>query len=51
VIKNPITDHLPVGCKKLGTSFSVSKVTHARDLAPANDPIAIVVGAIAHGKV
>lgn len=51
VIKNPVTDHLPVGCRKLATSYSASKVTNPRDLVPPSDPIAIVVGAMAHGKV
>ncbi|XP_069695533.1 ribosomal RNA small subunit methyltransferase NEP1 isoform X2 [Periplaneta americana] len=51
VIRNPITDHLPVGCRKLGTSFSESKVVNPRDLVPSQDPITIVVGAVAHGKV
>ncbi|KAH0628566.1 hypothetical protein JD844_009906 [Phrynosoma platyrhinos] len=51
VIKNPVTDHLPVGCTKIGTSFSVPTVTDLRDLVPTADPIAIVVGAFAHGSV
>lgn len=51
IIKNPITDHLPVGCKKLGMSFSAKKVTHPREIVPADEPIAIVVGAMAHGQV
>ncbi|XP_042304234.1 ribosomal RNA small subunit methyltransferase NEP1 isoform X1 [Sceloporus undulatus] len=51
VIKNPVTDHLPVGCTKIGTSFSVPTVTDMRDLVPTADPIAIVVGAFAHGSV
>ncbi|XP_077201872.1 ribosomal RNA small subunit methyltransferase NEP1 isoform X1 [Paroedura picta] len=51
VIKNPVTDHLPVGCMKIGTSFAAPAVTDVRDLVPATDPIAIVVGAFAHGSV
>ncbi|KAK3921348.1 Ribosomal RNA small subunit methyltransferase NEP1 [Frankliniella fusca] len=51
VIKNPITDHLPVGCRKLATSYSASKISNPRELVPPEDPIAIVVGAMAHGKV
>lgn len=46
-----MTDHLPVGCMKLGTSFSAPTVTDARDLVPTADPIAIIVGAFAHGSV
>ncbi|GIY34596.1 ribosomal RNA small subunit methyltransferase NEP1 [Caerostris darwini] len=51
VIKNPITDHLPVGCKKLCTSFSATKVVRPRELVPSDEPIAITVGAMAHGQV
>lgn len=51
VIKNPITDHLPVGCKKLLMSFSSKKIQNPKELVPAEEPIAIVVGAMAHGQV
>ncbi|KAF7238157.1 Ribosomal RNA small subunit methyltransferase NEP1 [Varanus komodoensis] len=51
VIKNPVTDHLPVGCTKIATSFSAATVTDVRDLVPTADPIAIIVGAFAHGSV
>ncbi|XP_054166383.1 ribosomal RNA small subunit methyltransferase NEP1-like [Oppia nitens] len=52
VIKNPITSHLPVGCKKYGTSFKADKVIHPRELVPSDDsPVAIVIGAMAHGMV
>lgn len=52
VIKNPVTDHLPVGIKKVGTSFSSSSVVKCKDLVPkSEEPIAIVVGAMAHGKL
>ncbi|GFQ78825.1 ribosomal RNA small subunit methyltransferase NEP1 [Trichonephila clavata] len=51
IIKNPITDHLPVGCKKICTSFSAEKCVNARELVPQNEPIVIVVGAMAHGQV
>ena len=51
VIRNPITDHLPVGCRKLGTSFSAPNVVNPRDLVPKDEPVTIVVGAVAHGKV
>ncbi|XP_017782424.1 PREDICTED: ribosomal RNA small subunit methyltransferase NEP1 [Nicrophorus vespilloides] len=50
VIKNPVTDHLPVGVKKIAMSFS-SKVTPCRELVPTEEPIAIVIGAMAHGKI
>jgi len=51
VIKNPVTDHLPVGCKKIIMTYKAKTTVNARELAPANEPIAIVVGAMAHGKV
>lgn len=51
VIKNPITQHLPVGVRKIGTSFSSSKLTKPADLVPADEPIVIVIGAMAHGQV
>lgn len=34
VIKNPITDHLPVGCKKYAMSFSGKLIKNCRDLVP-----------------
>jgi rRNA small subunit pseudouridine methyltransferase Nep1 len=52
VIKNPITNHLPVGCKKYTMSFSSKKVENCRQLVPSGEePIALVVGAFAHGNV
>lgn len=52
VIKNPITDHLPVGVKKLCMSFSSKQVQNCRELVPTDEePIAIVIGAMAHGKI
>lgn len=52
VIKNPITDHLPVGCKKIGTSFNGKFIDNCRKLVPETDvPITIVIGAFAHGSV
>ncbi|KAF2904807.1 hypothetical protein ILUMI_01372 [Ignelater luminosus] len=52
VIKNPVTDHLPVGVKKIATSFSSKQLTKCSDLVPnTEDPIVIVVGAMAHGSL
>lgn len=52
VIKNPITIHLPVGVKKIATSFSSTNVAKCSDLVPKNDePIVFVVGAMAHGAL
>ncbi|CAO1411153.1 unnamed protein product [Diamesa serratosioi] len=50
VIKNPISDHLPVGCRKIAMSFSSKKVNNCRELVPTiEEPLAIIVGAFAHG--
>ncbi|XP_019526881.2 ribosomal RNA small subunit methyltransferase NEP1 [Aedes albopictus] len=52
VIKNPVTDHLPVGCRKYAMSFSASEVKHPRELVPkVDEPVALVVGAFAHGAL
>lgn len=52
VIKNPIENHLPVGCRKIVMSYSSKKVESCRELVPKEDaPIALVVGAFAHGNV
>lgn len=51
VIKNPISNHLPVGCRKLLMSFSANKIQNPREFVPSEEPIAIVVGAMAHGQV
>uniref|UniRef100_A0A2K5K972 18S rRNA (pseudouridine(1248)-N1)-methyltransferase n=1 Tax=Colobus angolensis palliatus TaxID=336983 RepID=A0A2K5K972_COLAP len=39
VIKNPVSDHFPVGCMKVGTSFSIPVVSDVRELVPDSDPI------------
>ena len=51
MIKNPITDHLPTGCKKIGMSFHAEECVDARTLVPPDDPVVLVVGAMAHGSV
>lgn len=52
VIKNPVTDHLPVGIRKIGTSFSTKILTKCSDLVPKNEePIAVVIGALARGSI
>ncbi|KAG7171119.1 Ribosomal RNA small subunit methyltransferase NEP1-like, partial [Homarus americanus] len=50
VIRNPVTDHLPPGCKKIGTSFTATKLVNPREIVPNNEPIVVVIGAMAHGK-
>lgn len=51
VIKNPCTDYFPVGCKKLLMSFNSNNIKNPRELVPVDEPIVIVVGAMAHGQV
>lgn len=52
VIKNPVTDHLPIGIRKIGTSFGAKSVIKCSDLVPKiEEPIAVVIGAIARGSV
>jgi len=50
VIKNPISDHLPTGCRKIGTSFHADQLVDVRTFAK-DKPVVFVVGAMAHGKV
>lgn len=52
VIKNPITQHLPPGCRKIGTTSEgepVDLLNFAMGL-PQNEPIVFVVGAFPHGS-
>lgn len=57
VIKNPITDHLPVGCKKVSMSFSVTPSRlvnirdYARDECEIDQPVVFVIGAMAKGNI
>jgi rRNA small subunit pseudouridine methyltransferase Nep1 len=53
VIKNPVTDYLPVGCEVKLTSFAATKLSRPRELVPTGDlkQIAFVVGCIAKGQV
>jgi len=58
VIKNPITDHFPVGCKNISTSFGASATRlvniHEYVHDECNDPdqsIVFVIGAMAKGSV
>lgn len=51
VIKNPITDHLPVGCKKYVMSYKAKKCVQMRDHVPKDEPVVLVVGAFAHGQI
>ena len=50
VIKNPVTDHLPAGSLKIGTSYHAEQIVDVRKFAE-DKPVVFVVGAMAHGKV
>ena len=52
VIKNPVTNHIPVGCKKIAMTFSSKVVKNCRELVPAEEePTVLVIGAFAHGHL
>lgn len=58
VIKNPVSDHFPPGCRKLCSSFKAQRCVNAKELVPkdeangsADEPIVIAVGAMAHGSL
>jgi len=50
VIKNPITDHLPAGSLKIGTSV-IGELVDVKDFVPAlpEGPVVFVFGSHAHG--
>jgi rRNA small subunit pseudouridine methyltransferase Nep1 len=58
VIKNPVTDHFPVGCKKISTSFGVADthLVNIRDYVQEQcgeleQSVVFVIGAMAKGSV
>ncbi|CAJ0943066.1 unnamed protein product, partial [Mesorhabditis belari] len=53
VIKNPVSEHLPVGCRKILLSFSAPDLTIPNKMVATteNMPIAVVVGGIAKGRI
>ncbi|GAB4843932.1 hypothetical protein Ancab_013896 [Ancistrocladus abbreviatus] len=54
VIKNPVTQYLPLNSHKIGFSYSSEKLVEFQDyIAPFKDDINFVfmVGAMAHGKI
>ncbi|KAK7087185.1 ribosomal RNA small subunit methyltransferase NEP1-like isoform X2 [Littorina saxatilis] len=51
VIKNPVSDHLPAGAKKLVMSFKADEVVAVETLIPKDEPVVLVIGAMAHGSV
>ena len=53
VVRNPVSAHLPVGCRRLGTSFHAEGgIASVDDLTGGEEgPVAVVVGALARGVV
>ncbi|CAN4128181.1 unnamed protein product [Withania somnifera] len=54
VIKNPVTQYLPINCRKIGFSHSSEKLVDIQDYVNGvnNDmDLVFVVGAMAHGKI
>ncbi|KAI9082942.1 hypothetical protein K1719_035085 [Acacia pycnantha] len=54
VIKNPVTQHLPLDSRKIGLSYNSQKLVDMNDhvtTIPTNMTPVFVVGAMAHGKV
>ncbi|VDK73060.1 unnamed protein product, partial [Anisakis simplex] len=53
VIRNPVSVHLPVGCRKILTSFQANALIKCSEIAKTGDnrAVAIVVGGFARGKV
>eukprot|EP01120_Amphizonella_sp_Union-15-10_P001267 TRINITY_DN11323_c0_g1_i1.p1 TRINITY_DN11323_c0_g1~~TRINITY_DN11323_c0_g1_i1.p1 ORF type:complete len:281 (+),score=38.51 TRINITY_DN11323_c0_g1_i1:62-904(+) len=54
VIKNPITNHLPPGCLKIGTSSHVPTPVSLIDfvsMLPSDKPVVWAVGGFAKGKI
>ncbi|VDM46200.1 unnamed protein product [Toxocara canis] len=52
VIRNPVSVHLPVGCRKILTSFHATSLIKCNEIAKPGDEraVAIVVGGFARGK-
>lgn len=51
VIKNPVTNYFPPGSRKICMSFGASEIISPKKLAPTNEPMVCVIGAMAHGSV
>jgi rRNA small subunit pseudouridine methyltransferase Nep1 len=52
VIKNPILDHLPTGCRKIGLSGDSETVKISEFISnrlPTDEPVVFFVGAMPHG--
>ncbi|KNC72856.1 ribosomal RNA small subunit methyltransferase NEP1, partial [Sphaeroforma arctica JP610] len=53
VIKNPIIDHLPNNCRRIGMSHKAPKTVRIGEFIatqPTDEPIVYVIGGMAHGR-
>eukprot|EP01134_Creolimax_fragrantissima_P003874 CFRG3874T1 len=54
VIKNPITDHLPNNCRRIGLSHKAPKTVRIGEFIttiPQDEPVVFVIGGMAHGSI
>ncbi|KAH7827803.1 putative Multicopy suppressor of ras1 [Monocercomonoides exilis] len=54
VIRNPVEQYLPPGCRIIGLSATASKKTEINEYIstiPKDTPVAFIVGAFAHGQI
>ena len=54
LVKNPVTDHFPVGARVIGTSVNSTNLVRPNEWAatlPDDKPFVIVIGAIAVGHI
>ncbi len=53
VIKNPILDHLPTGCRKIALSGDATETVqigkYVKTRLPADEPVVFFIGAMPHG--
>lgn len=53
VIKNPVEDHLPSGCRRIvlsGDAPTVRLGAYVQSAVPRDESVCVIVGAFAHGK-
>ena len=54
VIRNPMSDHLPPGARKIACSFSANKLVDLKDyvpMLPTDEPVVFAIGGFAHGDL
>jgi len=50
VIKNPVSDYFPAGCRKYCMTYNAPRTVRAKELV-SDEPVVMVIGAIAHGSI